>query len=178
MAYTVLVLWLIVLSAVLLRRGQTGSHSTIEAEKRELNELLDEARLVKNDLEELLQEMVKTSEQLVRQAEKRFGQENLPSLEPVPQRQPERKQAGFKEIKTATKPASQKPKKNQKPSPDHRLLAMTENIGADGRGLERYGPMYRLAEQGLSVREIAQTLNLGQGEVELVLALRKKRYQV
>lgn len=39
----------------------------------------------------------------------------------------------------------------------------------------RHAPVYRLAEEGLSVREIAQRTGLGQGEVELLLNLRRGR---
>lgn len=40
---------------------------------------------------------------------------------------------------------------------------------------EKYAKLYELAEQGLSTQEIAQQLNLGQDEVELVLELKGKR---
>lgn len=40
---------------------------------------------------------------------------------------------------------------------------------------EKYSKLYELAEKGLSTQEIAQQLNLGQDEVELVLELKGKK---
>ncbi|NPV25950.1 MAG: hypothetical protein HPY81_00560 [Firmicutes bacterium] len=187
MNYAMLVLGLIMLGGVLVFRNQTGRHATLAAEKRELNDLLDEARLVKSELEELLRETVKVSEQLVHQVETRLitplvndnqiGQtkderEDAPELK--------RHEAMFREIKSNVK-TTRKSTKQSRPNPNKvlrdssNIISLAESMSAENRLLDRYGQIYHLAEQGWSIREIAQALNLGQGEVELVLELKKKQ---
>ena len=55
---------------------------------------------------------------------------------------------------------------------------MVDDVGAhpspgQGRRPDRYEAIYRLADEGRTVEEIAQQLQMGKGEVQLILSLRR-----
>lgn len=68
-------------------------------------------------------------------------------------------------------------------SPADRGGRVDLTVGEDGAGpsegqgrmAERYETVYRLADQGHTVQEIAQHVHAGKGEVELILSLRRSR---
>ncbi len=64
---------------------------------------------------------------------------------------------------------SREPKQKEQPSKSKKDELVKINDG------EKYAKLYELADRGLSPQEIAQQLNLGYDEVELVLELKGKR---
>ncbi len=75
---------------------------------------------------------------------------------------------------------SQRSQGKGKPRGNSRELKQKENRSGKEEPVkindgEKYAKLYELADQGLSPQEIAQRLNLGYDEVELVLELKGKR---
>lgn len=63
----------------------------------------------------------------------------------------------------------------QKGSPTQRVASQRPVDRADASPDSRYGAIYRLADQGKSVAEIARQVGQTAGEVELILGLRRAR---
>jgi len=70
------------------------------------------------------------------------------------------------------------PEPQQAARPGARLDVTVEDggvrpIAASGPGSDRHAAIYGLADQGRTVEEIAQALDMGKGEVQLILSLRR-----
>jgi|GEM_PF-7105849 len=145
-------------------------------EKQELDKLMGEAKLVREDLETLLSEVtVVTGEALDRLEEKIEVSKGLLQV-------PETRVVGGGPGYYGSGPVVNVTSINRKRKKNSSVALAVGREPApvarpgDGRvSPERYVQVYRMAEEGLNVRQIAERLNMGQGEVKLILNLQHRR---
>lgn len=59
-------------------------------------------------------------------------------------------------------------------SPDPELQITVENENAPPPPINRYQQIYKMADDGLPIADIARRVQMGKGEIQLILSLRKK----
>lgn len=135
-------------------KREEAERELLEEEEDKLVIRLSEAKEIREDLSRLLTTVTQTGERLIEDIEKRLyeARELIEALEVKATHQKSNKQP----LKAAEVPGGSTPDLAQVPA-------------------ERGDRVRSLAKRGLTVDEIAQSLNMGKGEVELYLNLERNR---
>lgn len=187
---TALIISLAALLIAIALFNMSRQKAFMEAYLQEFNDTLSEASLVRQDLEDVMENTVRISGDLMQDMDKRIEHwealHNTVSKE-ISQKASEddiKEYEGFKlgipDLKAEPLPDNsffskfncndiQKEQENQRDNePNPFTLEAIKTA-------HPYLAVRTLYEQGYSIREIAQLLNRGQGEVELILNLSRKR---
>ncbi len=154
---------------------------------RQLEDLINEARIVSQDMEAMLSNAVDLSKRVLDDFEQRFqaARETMPPSPEIPQAGPDPRLQFYRELSMEECPEAEEQNSDQAwntlssdlPRPPQQLTA---DIPEDRDG-EYYRKMHptlavnQLHNQGLKPKQIAQLLSRGQGEVELILNLTRKK---
>jgi hypothetical protein len=148
-------------------------------EKQELDRLVTEARLVQDDLRTLLTEITVSSEETLDCLEEKIQATRdlmqMPMARAVGGGAAATGYAGSGRAPKVT-PINRKRKNNAPiPSASGAEPAPASRFNGNAIDTEKHLQVYHLAAEGLDIREIAERLNLGQGEVGLILNLQHCR---
>ena len=163
---------LLIVSALLGRRQETEpepheqqppqpTSSNKDAEKLQisLTELLRELHTLSNDMTVDLEEKLAELKEVLQQADNKLEEmsavtaEDKPPVEPPPESSTEK---GPLDALLDEEPADA-PENNAAPVPTG-----------------RYREIYEMDDEGLPINEIARRMNMGKGEIQLILSLREK----
>lgn len=142
-------------------------------EKQEMVRLVAEARLVREDLETLLAEVTCSAQEILDSLEEKINNAQelmqVPVARAVGGESPVPVYSGRGRREKVT-PLS---RKRETGKAETRLFGTGMANTCSGKiPPERYIQVYRMAEEGYTVKEIAEKSGLGQGEVKLILKLR------
>lgn len=161
--------------------GATNRGRYTEEFTKELKSLVDEAVIVRKDLEAVLEnasllagDMIETLDSKLNRLEAIQAEPLLqPAATPKPTRIRPESSSRTRQIPTSeqiTPPREEKPAEKKTPS-SQRIPYQLEEL----RRAHPYIVVPRLHNEGYTIGEIAEILDKGQGEIKLILDIQKKR---
>lgn len=144
-------------------REQPPAEPSIEASAKlqtSLSELLGELHSLSGSMAIDLEKKLAELKEVLQLADKKLEKMSKAGMKKKPARKPAPEQSAEEET-GARAPASQpRPTEEEKPTP----ASLTG----------RYGEIYQMEDQGLPIEEIARQMQMGKGEIQLILSLREK----
>lgn len=172
MDYAIIALGIIMLAwafwqAKFGRRNEAFTVSELKLLQEELARAKKDVDLLLNELNTVSEQVVNVISEKIREAEEvRIAAPVPPAVDPVAAETVER-------IARSAAKSQAKPKREPKVIDLNLHKQTQETAGARTAG-PRFETVYTLADMGYSISEIARQLQMGKGEVELILSLRHK----
>ncbi len=125
-----------------------------------LIELLRELHTLSNDMSVDLEERLTELKDVLQLADKKLEEMSIAGIKEKP------------EIEQAPKPPEKTPPPASAPEVEPEPTAEQDDVSPSLGG--RYGEIYQMEDQGLPINEIARRMQMGKGEIQLILGLREK----
>ncbi|NQU08981.1 MAG: hypothetical protein HQ583_10485 [Candidatus Abyssubacteria bacterium] len=164
---------LLALGAYLSKRRKTGPEPAPDEGSRLALSVENAARL-ETSLTQLLQELHNLSRDMTTDLEQKLA-ELKEMLQLADKKLEEIAAAEVEEQPTDRPTMEQEEEREDSPKPFEEELQLTiEDNFAPQPPPDRYREIYEMAEQGLPIDEIARRMQMGKGEIQLILSLREK----